>query len=104
MTQFDTVLIANRGEIAHRIIKTVRKMGLRSVAIYTAPDKNTPHVLVADEAIYLPELETGGEPYLDINRIIEIAKRTGAKAIHPGYGFLSENSDLAKACFHWTHR
>jgi 3-methylcrotonyl-CoA carboxylase alpha subunit len=94
---FKKVLIANRGEIACRIIKTLNKMGIQSVAIYSSADKFHPFVKMADEAYWV-----GGplptESYLNIDKIIEIAKRSEACAIHPGYGFLSENPLFAKAC------
>ncbi len=88
---FDSLLIANRGEIACRIIKTAKEMGIRSIAIYVDADKDAPFVNQADESI---RLEDGG--YLNGNQIIEAAKKTGAQAIHPGYGFLSENSSFAR--------
>ena len=88
---FDSLLIANRGEIACRIIKTAKEMGIRSIAIYVDADKDAPFVNQADESI---RLEDGG--YLNGNQIIEAAKKTGAQAIHPGYGFLSENASFAR--------
>lgn len=91
------VLIANRGEIACRIIKTLRKMGIASVAVYSDADSNARHVLLADEACHVgpaPAIES----YLNIANIIAAAKATGANAIHPGYGFLSENPLFAEAC------
>ena len=88
---FDSLLIANRGEIACRIIKTAREMGIRSIAVYVDADKNSLFVKHADESI---RLDDGG--YLDVNQIIKAAKISGAQAIHPGYGFLSENASFAK--------
>ena len=88
---FDSLLIANRGEIACRIIKTAKEMGIRSIAIYVDADKDAPFVSQADESF---RLEDGG--YLNGNQIIEAAKKTGAQAIHPGYGFLSENASFAR--------
>ena len=88
---FDSLLIANRGEIACRIIKTAKEMGIRSVAVYVDADKDSLFVKQADESI---RLEDGG--YLDGDQIINAAKRTGAQAIHPGYGFLSENASFAR--------
>ena len=88
---FNSLLIANRGEIACRIIKTAKEMGIRSIAVYVDADKDALFVTQADESI---RLEDGG--YLDSNQIIEAAKKTGAQAIHPGYGFLSENASFAR--------
>ena len=88
---FNSILIANRGEIACRIIKTAKEMGIRSIAVYVDADKDALFVTQADESI---RLEDGG--YLDSNQIIEAAKKTGAQAIHPGYGFLSENASFAR--------
>lgn len=92
-----TILIANRGEIACRIMRTVREMGLRSVAVYSDADREAPHVKLADQAIPIGPAPVG-ESYLVIEKIIEAAKTSGADAIHPGYGFLSENAGFAKAC------
>ena len=94
---FDTVLIANRGAIAVRIIRTLRRLKIRSVAIYAESDRDSLHVRLADQAISLGE---GGavETYLDANKILRIAQQEQAQAIHPGYGFLSENADFAAAC------
>ena len=92
-----SVLIANRGEIAVRIIRTARRMGLRTIAVYSDADALAPHVLMADEAVHLgpaPALQS----YLVAERILEAARRTGAASIHPGYGFLSENAEFADAC------
>jgi len=89
------ILIANRGEIAVRIIKTLKKMGVYTIAIHSDIDKNLKHVLMADESYNLGEYNC----YLDIDKIIEVAKKAKADGIHPGYGFLSENSLFAKACY-----
>jgi acetyl-CoA carboxylase biotin carboxylase subunit len=94
---FDTVLVANRGEIARRIIRTCRDMGLRTVAIHSDFDRHAPFVREADDAVSLGA-GTARDTYLAVDRIIEAAVRTGAGAIHPGYGFLSENGAFAEAC------
>ena len=97
INSYKKVLVANRGEIAVRIIKTLKKLGLRSVAVYTEVDKASPHVKIADEAIQIGEGPLGAS-YLSIDRIIAVAHQTNAEAIHPGYGFLSENAEFAKQC------
>src|SRR5512136_2297666 len=91
------VLIANRGEIAVRIIKACQELGIKTVAIYSDVDKDAPHVNLADEAIPLGD-PTPIESYLNIPKIIKIAQETESDAIHPGYGFLAENPDFAKSC------
>lgn len=96
-TTIQSILIANRGEIAIRIIRTCRRLGIRSIAVYSDADKQMPFVSIADEAVALGGLQSS-ESYLDIDKIIAAAKQTGANAIHPGYGFLSENSDFARRC------
>lgn len=94
---FEKVLIANRGEIACRIIRTLKKMGIGSVAIYSEADEGARHVLDADEAICIGPA-AAIESYLNTTKILAAAKQAGAQAIHPGYGFLSENPDFAEAC------
>jgi acetyl-CoA/propionyl-CoA carboxylase biotin carboxyl carrier protein len=88
---FDSVLIANRGEIARRVIRTLRSLGIRSVGVYAPADRDAPHVLEADAAVAISS-------YLDIEDVIGACRATGAQALHPGYGFLSENPALARAC------
>jgi 3-methylcrotonyl-CoA carboxylase alpha subunit len=94
---FDTILIANRGEIACRIIATCRKMGIRAVAVYSDADAQSRHTRLADAAVRIGP-PPSRESYLNIERILDAAKQTGARAIHPGYGFLSENEEFAEAC------
>ena len=94
---FSKILIANRGEIACRVVKTARRLGIRTVAVFSDADRGARHVAMADEAVHI-----GGSParesYLVVDRILDAARRTGAQAIHPGYGFLSENAGFAEAC------
>uniref|UniRef100_UPI003D2B9601 biotin carboxylase N-terminal domain-containing protein n=1 Tax=Methylophaga lonarensis TaxID=999151 RepID=UPI003D2B9601 len=94
---FKKILIANRGEIAIRIIRTLKKMGISSVAVYSDADRNSPHVSLADEAFHIGESEPS-KSYLRGDKILQIAQETGAEAVIPGYGFLSENAEFAEAC------
>src|SRR6266850_1672939 len=94
---FEKILIANRGEIACRVARTAKRLGIRTVAVYSEADATALHVASCDEA-YLIGPAHPRESYLRADRILEVAKKSGAQAIHPGYGFLSENAEFAKAC------
>ncbi|WP_038863630.1 biotin carboxylase N-terminal domain-containing protein, partial [Mycobacterium avium] len=96
-----SLLVANRGEIALRIIRTATELGMRTVAVYAADDAHSPHVHAADEAMPLPG--SGPPAYLNQAALLAVAENTGATLIHPGYGFLSENAEFAKVCAAASH-
>ena len=97
MTRFTSILVANRGEIACRVIRTAKAQGYRTVAVYSEADAKAPHVQMADEAVCIGPSPVN-ESYLVQDNILSAARASGAEAIHPGYGFLSENADFARAC------
>ena len=97
MNKFNKILVANRGEIAVRIIKSIKSLGIRSVAIFANADKDSIHLNYADEVYCIGEVDLA-ETYLNIEKIVDLAKRTNCDAIHPGYGFLAENPQFVRAC------
>ena len=96
-SMFKTLLIANRGEIAVRVMRTAQRLGIRTIAVYSDADAGAMHVAMADEAVCIGPA-AARESYLNIEAVLAAAKATGAEAIHPGYGFLSENAKFAEAC------
>jgi acetyl-CoA carboxylase, biotin carboxylase subunit len=97
MGKIKKLLVANRGEIALRVMRSARELGIKTVAVYSEADRNAVHVRYADEAVLIGP-PPSSESYLRIEKIISAAKATGADAVHPGYGFLSENEDFSQAC------
>uniref|UniRef100_A0A669EC44 Methylcrotonoyl-CoA carboxylase subunit alpha, mitochondrial n=1 Tax=Oreochromis niloticus TaxID=8128 RepID=A0A669EC44_ORENI len=95
--RIEKVLIANRGEIACRVMRSAKKMGVRSVAVYSDADKHSMHVAMADEAYHIGPAPSQ-QSYLSMDKVLEVAKKSGSHAVHPGYGFLSENTEFAEAC------
>jgi len=95
--QFTKILVANRGEIACRVFRTAKRLGIKTVAVYSDADANAQHVKLADEAVHIGA-SPAAESYLRQDKILAAAAQTGAQAIHPGYGFLSENAEFSEAC------
>ena len=97
VSQISKVLIANRGEIACRVMRTAKSLGIKTVAVYSDADRDSMHVAMADQAVRIGP-PASGQSYLRADKILQVAKETGAQAIHPGYGFLSENVEFAEEC------
>ena len=97
MAEIKKILVANRGEIAVRVMRTCQEMGIQTVAVFSEPDRSAPHVLMADQAVHIGAAQSS-ESYLNMDKIMKVAHETGADAIHPGYGFLSENAQFAERC------
>jgi len=95
--RFQKILVANRGEIAVRVCRTLREMGIPSVTVYSEADRGAPHARAGDESVRIGPAPAG-ESYLDASRILEVARETGSDALHPGYGFLAESAAFAKTC------
>ena len=103
MKMIRKILVANRGEIAVRVMKTAKKLGIRTVSVYSAIDRDSLHVSYADEAWCIGDAELH-DTYLNIQKILNIAAHSGSDAIHPGYGFLAENPLFPEACEKWETR
>ena len=96
-TNFNSVLVANRGEIALRVMRTAKALGLKTIAIYSDADQHAPHVRFADDAVHIGGSPVG-ESYLNMDAVLAAARSSGAEAVHPGFGFFSENAAFANAC------
>ena len=92
---FDSLLVANRGEIACRIMRTAKRLGIKTIAVYSEADARAPHVALADQAVCIGKAASS-DSYLRVDRIISVIRATGAQAVHPGYGFLSESPEMVQ--------